>query len=253
MGRKNEALLGPTELPYQNEQSYSECRLVSIWNAARFWGLSSLVPRMGTAAYKRTCEKAMAIHGAALDTSDELRRLGLDTHPLRWRLSCIIENLPCEMKVFCERGYHSVLAVSYKKGRKPWTSRFFVANWRKKGKADWITWGEILASANLDKNPLLIAPMRMIRNMRLSERWKSRGRLDRGPGAGPADDRTGAASHAAREPRRDGQRETAGPLGRPGGPRAGMALRQVLWHGLLRPSRIASANPVWHPEEGTGP
>ena len=65
--------------------------------------------------------------------------------------------------MFCERGYHSVLAVAYKRGRprKSWTDKLFMANWRK-GRADWVSWGEILTCAELRRTPRLIAPLRMI-------------------------------------------------------------------------------------------
>jgi len=151
---------------YQNEQLYSECKLVSIWNAARFWGLERLVPKIGTRRYKEICKKAKCIHGSALETKFERERLGLEYFDLQWDVYWVAKYLPCAMAVHCERGFHSVLAVAYKKGkpRKTWTDQFLVANWRKQ--TEWISWGEILSCGHLQWTPRLIAPARMVENLK---------------------------------------------------------------------------------------
>ena len=41
-------------MKYQNEQLYSECRLVSLWNAARFYNLE--VPEIGSKEYDKICK-----------------------------------------------------------------------------------------------------------------------------------------------------------------------------------------------------
>jgi len=153
-------------MDYQNKQLYCECQLVSVWNAARFWGYEDLVPKMGTRKYKSICKKARCLCGSAININFEIERLGLGLLPLSWRENSICELLPCAMKVFCERGYHSVLAIAHKNGKKnkSWTNKFLITNWRKYHIA-WISWGEILACAALSQPPMLIAPKRMIRNL----------------------------------------------------------------------------------------
>jgi len=152
---------------YQNDQLYCECQLVSIWNAARFWGFGKSVPKMGTRQYKTICHKARAIHGGIILVDPEVERLGLAFFPIWYRLETVAAYMPCEMSVLCERGYHSVLAIAYKKGRtsKPWTDKFLMLNWRK-GYEAWLPWGEILAQANLNVRPKMIAPKRLVDNLK---------------------------------------------------------------------------------------
>lgn len=155
------------EPAYQNKQLYCECQLVSIWNAARFWGLDRLVPKMGTKKYRTICKNACAMSGACIDTDFEMVRLELKWFKIEWRLETIALFLPCEMSVFCERGYHSVLAVAYKRGAtgKPWTNKLLMLNWKKYEQA-WLGWGQVLTSANLRVAPRLIAPPRVVDNLK---------------------------------------------------------------------------------------
>lgn len=159
-----------TDPNYQNTQLFCECQIVSLWNAARFWGLGSLVPKMGTRRYKDICRRANAIYGGVINIDFEAERLGLAYFPIEWdkltpMLPGVSTQLPCVMNVFCERGYHSVLAVAHRIGEpsKPWTSKFLMLNWRRR-KA-WIPWGEILTSAHIMIPPRIIAPKLMIANL----------------------------------------------------------------------------------------
>lgn len=102
---------------YWNNQRYSECKLVSLYNAAIFHNLPTPI-RYGE-EYIQDCEKAYAITGPALTTGTErvIAKLNLKPIPIQCTLDEIRKNLPVEFSVFCHRGYHSILAVKVKGNR----------------------------------------------------------------------------------------------------------------------------------------
>lgn len=101
---------------YQNKQRYEECRLVSLWNAARYFGIE--VPEFGSKQYEDACEKACCIVGACIDISEEEERLGLRRVRGKRSLHWIRRNLPVELGIHHPRkGFHSVLVVEVKRGR----------------------------------------------------------------------------------------------------------------------------------------
>lgn len=99
-------------MKYQNAQLYSECQLVAMWNAARFWSMNVSLPKMGTRRYRKICKDALALHGAAINPLDEEHRVGLArNYGPHERLGWVRKHLPVHVSVFCHRGYHSVLIV----------------------------------------------------------------------------------------------------------------------------------------------
>jgi hypothetical protein len=159
---------------YQTKQLYGECRLISVWNAARFWGLDNLVPVIGTPKYRMICKKANSIAlengnypGSGITVEYELKRLDLGILPISWNVGVIAKSLPCELWVNCEIGYHSVLAVGYKKSvsGKVWLDELELVYWFKDGSVGWVPWGEVLACGMLTAPPRYIAPIRVINNL----------------------------------------------------------------------------------------
>jgi len=116
---------------YLNDQRWSECLLVAIWNAARFHGLET--PEPASDEYFRICREAHAIHGGAIGVGFELDRLGLERVPGHLDLRWVREHLPVHFAIFCHRGYHSVLAVEVD------GERLLLANYAR-GRTHWIEW-----------------------------------------------------------------------------------------------------------------
>ena len=132
---------------YQNNQQWSECNLVSIWNAARFFGMSDNIPVMGTPEYQASCVIAGSIYGAAINVDAELRQQKLSTSQGLFCLSWLSSNLPVTFAVFCRRGHHSVLAVAVKDGQ------IMLANYAK-GRTQWVSWSKLLEMSNVQVLPV---------------------------------------------------------------------------------------------------
>lgn len=97
---------------YQNKQKYSECQLVSIWNAARYYGMEDKVPKLGTIEYEQACEDFHCKNGSCLRPGKELNRLGLKMIKGKWDYSWIANNLPVELSISPpNRRVHSILVV----------------------------------------------------------------------------------------------------------------------------------------------
>jgi len=118
---------------YQNRQLYSECQLVAMWNACRYYNMPVALPKMGTRHYKQICKQACAIHGAALFTEFELTRVGLTRKFIKPRLAEVRTHLPVHLAIFCHKGFHSVLVVSVK------GNKVLLANYAK-GRSHWLRW-----------------------------------------------------------------------------------------------------------------
>jgi hypothetical protein len=136
---------------YQNRQIYCECQLIAIWNAARFWGRSDL-PEMGTADYKKRCERAAAIAGGAIFPNFELKTFGLVASRGKYTFRWVCSNLPTHFAVFCHRGYHSVLVVEVK------GSKVLLVNYAK-GRTHWMEWTRLLAISNRRVAPVHYVPL----------------------------------------------------------------------------------------------
>ena len=94
---------------YWNNQKYSECQLIALWNSAIYHNIP-LPVRYGT-EYIKDCEMAFAINGGAINTNLVIKKLGLTPKHGQLKWNWIKKNCPIEFKIFCHRGYHSVLAV----------------------------------------------------------------------------------------------------------------------------------------------
>lgn len=94
---------------YWNEQMYSECQLVTIWNAALFHGIS--VPEQFGDEYKTACEKCCCTIGACINTTSVSENLGLISVDGLLEFEWVKNNLPVEFSIYCHRGHHSVLCV----------------------------------------------------------------------------------------------------------------------------------------------
>lgn len=109
---------------YQNNQIWSECLLVSIWNAARYYGINP-VPEIGSVSYKKICKELEGIDEGVYPNKAkrELYRLGLMSIEGKWSYNWISKNLPVEIPVFfpesrCfEESFHSSLAVRARDGK----------------------------------------------------------------------------------------------------------------------------------------
>ena len=117
---------------YQNKQLYYECRLVSLWNACRYYGIKK-IPVMGSKRYYKICKKARGINGAVIIIKDEVERLLLKYNKGSRSLKWVKSHLPVELGIVCHRGYHSVLCIKVKKNKLCLTNYSI-------GKLCWIDW-----------------------------------------------------------------------------------------------------------------
>jgi len=132
---------------YQNKQLWSECMLVSLWNAARFHDVPK-VPKIGTKEYKKIAIECKCINGACLsDIEKEAKRLGLISQEGELSIKWFKENLPVEFGVHCHRGYHSILVVNVKK------DKLLLANYAL-GRTHWMNWDTFLEKSNKYGTPI---------------------------------------------------------------------------------------------------
>ncbi len=110
---------------YWNGQRYCECHLIALWNAATHYGIP--VPVRYGKEYVEDCDKARAIHGGCIHSNHVIDKLQLEAVKgfLTW--DWIKDNCPVELKIFCHRGYHSVLVVGVNLKKK----KILLANYAK--------------------------------------------------------------------------------------------------------------------------
>ncbi len=120
---------------YQNNQLWSECQLVALWNAARFH--VKLTPKMGSRLYKKICKESRCIYGGCIDIDKETKRLGFKVVPGRFNFKWIERNLPVHFTLFTHKGYHSVLAVGSR------DKQLLLANYAT-GRLHWMGWKKLL-------------------------------------------------------------------------------------------------------------
>ncbi len=111
---------------YQNSQLYQECQLVTLWNAARFHGITDL-PVPGTELYYQICYDSGGTNGGCISIRDEIQRLEMRCIEGPINLQWVRRNLPVSFSLLCwegqpdsnmiSNGYHSVLAVAVKGNR----------------------------------------------------------------------------------------------------------------------------------------
>lgn len=98
---------------YWNGQQHFECQLVTLWNAAIYYGIK--VPERYGPEYQADCEKACAIIGSVIDKEHVIQKLRLKAirGKLKWRW--VKRNLPVEFTIYSHRGNHSILAIEVRK------------------------------------------------------------------------------------------------------------------------------------------
>lgn len=127
---------------YQNGQLCNECSLVTIWNAARFWGIYP-VPKMGSQNYRKIC-RILGGFDEGCDDRDierEMVRLGLTKKKGPFSLQWVRESLPVEFTLRVghgkNRGLHSTLGVEVD------GQRIRLLNYENCAKDRWIYWSQI--------------------------------------------------------------------------------------------------------------
>jgi len=130
-----------------NDQRYCECQLIALWNAAIYHGIE--VPVRYGKEYMEDCDKARAIHGGCIHSNHVVNKL--DLRAVRGRLSWgwIKDNCPVELKIFCHRGYHSVLAVAVNLKKK----KVLLANYAK-GRLYWLNVARLIKIHNKQAVPV---------------------------------------------------------------------------------------------------
>lgn len=128
---------------YQNGQLWHECQLVAIWNAARFWGMDNLAPRMGSRAYRMRCRAANTIYRRHSDkpfqTNQEFEQCGLESVHGEYTLEWVQAHLPVAISIHTSRWkFHRVLIVEVK------GSKVLLANYAK-GRTHWMAWDKLYA------------------------------------------------------------------------------------------------------------
>ena len=94
---------------YINNQFYCECQLIAIWNAAKFYGFET--PEPETRQYKTICKESRCLYGGCIDVDKEKERLNISSTRGLYSFKWVKYHLPVHFRVFCHRGYHSVLVV----------------------------------------------------------------------------------------------------------------------------------------------
>jgi hypothetical protein len=120
---------------YWNNQLFCECQLVALWNAAIFWDIK--VPFRYGHEYVEDCLKASAISGGCINIEHVIKKLKLKAIMIENKFNEIKNNLPVEFKIFCHRGYHSVLAIDVDTQK-----RVLLANYAK-NKTCWIQYSKL--------------------------------------------------------------------------------------------------------------
>jgi hypothetical protein len=121
---------------YWNNQKYSECQLVSLWNAAIFHGIE--VPKRYGKEYVNDCKIGLAINGSCLKKDHVIKKLNLKSIKHKINFRWVIKHLPCEFSIHCHRGFHSILAVSFDRKRK----NFCIVNYIR-NKNHYLSWNEL--------------------------------------------------------------------------------------------------------------
>lgn len=132
-------------MKYQNRQLYHECQLVTIWNAARYYGATD-IPEMGTEEYRAACEAAGALHGAATNTAPFMKKYGLERIEGEYKLSWLRNHLPAELSIHCAHGFHSVLAIEVR------GSSVLVTNYAI-GRTHWLPWKKLKEMSEPKEKP----------------------------------------------------------------------------------------------------
>ena len=133
---------------YQNVQFWSECQLVTLWNAYRFHGKKP--PELKSWKYALIAIDAGGVYGACLHANREARRLRLKSIPGRWSLVWVRKNLPVGFTLFTKhRGYHNVLCVDVR------GDKLLLANYAH-GRLYWLPWKNVKKMKSLGKVPLSI-------------------------------------------------------------------------------------------------
>ena len=130
-------------MKYQNNQLWSECQMISLFNAMRYHNLPS-VPEMGTKEYEKICTDYCCINGACLKMSTAYKKFGLKRIKGPIKFHWIRKNLPVELGVFCHQGYHSILIVGTKK------NKLLLANYAK-NRLSWMEWKNLIKRIKRDK------------------------------------------------------------------------------------------------------
>jgi hypothetical protein len=133
---------------YWNNQIYAECQLVSIWNAAIFYGIP--VPERYGKTYRWYCRESCAIHGGALNIELITKNLRLYAYPFKLSWMYLIKNIPCEFSIFCKRGYHSVLVVAVNIKNK----KVLLTNYAR-NRTYWMPWKTLRKKQNRHRSPVL--------------------------------------------------------------------------------------------------
>ena len=136
---------------YWNNQKFSECQLVTLWNAAIYHGLR--VPERYGIEYYFYCFQTGSHTGSCIGVDSVYEELGIKKIPGRLSWYWVKNNCPAEFHVFCHRGYHSVLSVDVDKRRK----RVLLANYAR-DRLHWIQYSKLAKMYNKHKNPSKLVP-----------------------------------------------------------------------------------------------
>ncbi len=132
---------------YINNQKFSSCQLVSLWNTALFHNLDPNAPPINSKKYREICKKAGCLYGGVINMNFEIDRLGMKAVSGKYNLRWIKNNLPVSLSIFCHRGYHSVLVVDVYK------NNLTLTNYAK-NRLHKLKWNALLNKVNKNTNPV---------------------------------------------------------------------------------------------------
>ena len=95
---------------YWNNQKYSECQLVAIWNAAIYLGIDA--PKQYGKEYKEDCTKGGCLYGSCINIDHVLEKLNTQMVAGDLNKKWMSENFPVIYSVFSpSRGLHATTAI----------------------------------------------------------------------------------------------------------------------------------------------
>lgn len=141
--RKKYPLIVVPDKKYWNNQIYSECQLITLWNAYIYYGIKT--PKRYGKIYKRICKQSGCTYGACLDISKIKKKFKFKEGEFTYEW--ISSNLPTEITIYppCS-SRHSVLIIDAK------DNMFLITNYLSDDKLYWVNF-KTLQTHNTCKLP----------------------------------------------------------------------------------------------------
>ena len=128
---------------YWNSQKYSECQLITLWNAYIYYGIRT--PKRYGKIYDRVCKQAGCTYGSCLNTSKVKSKFKLEEGVFTYEW--ISANLPTEIVFYIPKtlAAHSALVIDANH------RELLIANYMMDGSLYWVPFKTIQTSSTCKK------------------------------------------------------------------------------------------------------